>query len=104
MKVEEIYNEWRGLVSGWSEWVKGIRNRWEWKKNLKVSGEYDKVCTLFNLSNFKTFHDFFNDLFKFSMTFGLTFTFKYFQNFTCSRVDKKLWTQTLVSAKMCVIS
>ena len=101
-------NEWRGLVSGWGEWVKGIRNRGEWKKNLKVSGEYDKVCTLFNLSNFKTFHDFFNDLFKFSMTFGLTFTFKYFQNFTCSRVvfgsNSVQKTQTLVSAKMCVIS
>ena len=57
-------NEWRGLVSGWGEWVKGIRNRWEWKKNLKVSGEYDKVCKFFLTYQIS----------RLSMTFSMTFS------------------------------
>ena len=42
------------------------------------------VRTLFNFTNSMTFHD----LFKFSMTLGLAFTFKYLQNFTLSRVER----------------
>ena len=49
-----------------------------------MSEEYDRVRTLFNFSHSMTLHD----LFKFSMTLGLAFTFKYLQNFTCSRVER----------------
>ena len=49
-----------------------------------MSGKYDRVRTLFNFSNSTTFHD----LFKFSMTLGLAFTFKYLQKFTCSWVER----------------
>ena len=47
------------------------------------------VCTLLGSSNSMTFHDYFNDLFKFSKTLGLVVTFKNFQQ-----------TQTLGSSKM----
>ena len=40
-----------------------------------------RVCTPLSSSNSMTFHDFFNDLFKFSKTLGLVVTFKNFQNF-----------------------
>ena len=40
-----------------------------------------RLCTPLSSSNSMTFHDFFNDLFKFSKTSGLVVTFKNFQNF-----------------------
>ena len=42
------------------------------------------VVFLTSNSNSMTFHD----IFKFFVTLGLTFTFKYLQNFTCSRIER----------------
>ena len=49
--------------------------------NLNEQGLYS-----FQLSNSMTFHNFFHDLLKVSMTLGLAVTFEHFQNFPCFRV------------------
>ena len=41
----------------------------------------DRVCNLLSSLNSMVFHDFFHDLYKFSMTSGLVVTFKNFHNF-----------------------
>ena len=51
---------------------------------------YCMVRTLLSSSNSMTFHDFFHDLFKISMTLVSVVTFKYFQNFPSFRVSMDL--------------
>ena len=41
----------------------------------------NRVCTRLSSSSSIIFHDFFHDLYKFSMTLGLVVTFKNFHNF-----------------------
>ena len=41
----------------------------------------NRVCTLLSSLNSTIFHDFFHDLYKFSMTLGLVVTFKNFHSF-----------------------
>ena len=52
-----------------------------------------------------TFHNFFHDLLKVSMTLGLAVTLEYFQNFPLSTFwpNSVQQTQTMVSTKICVI-
>ena len=54
-----------------------------------------------------TFHDFFHDIFQFSMILGLAVTFENFQNYPCFRVfflsNPVQKTQTPVSIQMRVI-
>ena len=53
------------------------------------------------------FHDFFYDLFQFSMTSGIAVTFKNFENYPCFRAVfdpiHSTTDYTLVSTKMCAI-
>jgi len=66
---------------------------------------YNRVCTLLSSLNSMTFHEFFHDLFKFSMK-GYAVNFKNFQNYSCFKVFfnfKQFNRKTLVSIKMCAV-
>ena len=47
--------------------------------------KFEEFYRVHTLEVFK-FHDYFHDLFKFSMTFGLAVTFENFQNVPCFRI------------------
>ena len=48
--------------------------------------QLDRLCTRLSSSNSMTFHDFFHELFKFSMTIGLAVTLQNIQTFPCFRL------------------
>ena len=76
------------------------------RKSEKNNAHGSFILFQLSSSNSMTFHYFFHDLSKFSMTLGLAATLKIFQDFPCFRVFFDLTQcnrQTLVFNKMCAI-